>query len=81
MIHLMFSVYDRVSGLYSKPFYSMSENTAIRDFRTAARDDQSDIGKNPSDYSLHYVGSFDDQTGRVVGLENPKHVYAIQFEG
>lgn len=63
----LFSVLDKLAGVYGLPFCAKNQALAVRDFAHACRDSQSGLHRNPSDYSLWLVGEFDDQTGQVLG--------------
>lgn len=54
------AVFDSVSNIYGNPFFSTNKNTGIRDFHFAAQDKSTSIGQSPDDYSLFYLGEFDD---------------------
>lgn len=62
MIKFIFSCYDSKANLYSNPFYSVSLETAERDFAVACNDCKSDLYVHSSDYSLVMLGEFDDET-------------------
>jgi hypothetical protein len=57
------AVFDSKSGLYANPFYAVNSVVAVRDFITAARDPAVQISKNPEDYSLYQLATFDDESG------------------
>lgn len=63
MIYKVFSVYDSKARSYSRPFYAINEEIAVRMFASAIDDPESQLGKHPADFSLHLLGSFDDSTG------------------
>lgn len=62
---LLFSIYDQVTQIYSKPFHSTNVLHAQRLFKNAVQDINSEMNRNPSDYDLVELGSFDDQTGAI----------------
>jgi len=62
----LYSVFDQVSKLWGLPFHSHNNKTAVRDFATAAQDPNTQIAKNPADYQLYCVGSFDESSGVII---------------
>lgn len=61
----MFSIYDQKADSYTTPFFMHNEAVAIRTFRDMAVDTSHQIGKNPSDYTLFFLGEWDDQEATV----------------
>ncbi|NTU73867.1 hypothetical protein HGB07_06935 [Candidatus Roizmanbacteria bacterium] len=71
MIKHIFSVYDNKSCAYATPFPSTNKNTALRDFANAVKDPSSQLHLNPSDFSLHQIGTFDDESALLVPTTPP----------
>lgn len=67
----LYSVFDSKSRIFCNPFVSHNDQTALRDFARAAIDPSLEIGKYPSDFSLHLIGSFDRQTGFLTPESTP----------
>lgn len=63
MIIKMYSVYDLKSALYSQPFGSHNDGTAIRAFTDRAKREGTAESQHPEDYGLYYVGDYDDSKG------------------
>lgn len=61
----MLSVFDKATGAYMRPWTAQSKGQAIRMFTDLVMDPQTDIAKHPEDYSLFYLGSFDDNEGII----------------
>jgi len=62
---LMFSVYDSAAKFYSDPFYALTKGQALRDFISACNDKNTYLNKHPADYTLFFLGTFDELTGAV----------------
>lgn len=62
----LFAIYDVKADSYASPFTMPTNGMAIRGFVDLAKDPQTMIGKHPEDYKLVQIGSFDDESGRVV---------------
>lgn len=73
------SVLDSVANVYALPFTSFNAGTAVRDFGHAVRDPDSQLHKSPGGFSLYAIGSFDDDTGEVVGNTPQLLAKATQF--
>lgn len=59
----MFAVFDRQVGAYLQPFFMRAQGEALRAFTASVNDPSTGFFKNPEDYSLCELGSFDDNTG------------------
>lgn len=71
MIHQIFAIYDAKAGAFMQPFFSVNEGTALRAVRAAMEDGNSQLAKFPEDYQVFKVGQFDDEKGRIVGVDLP----------
>lgn len=58
------SVYDKVAGLYSPVMTEVNIDSAIRNFKLGAKQNQQ-ISACPQDYELHLISLMDDETGLV----------------
>lgn len=74
MIKNIYSVFDKKAQLFCAPFCSVNDHTALRDFTYAANDPTTDIHRYSLDYSLYYVGSFDDESGHISTDVQRRHV-------
>lgn len=62
----LISLYDRATESFAPVMTVNTRNEAIRSFKQAVNDPQTPISINPTDYELHEIGSFDDQTGQII---------------
>lgn len=60
-----YSVYDRLAQIFSQPTNILNDDIAVRVMRDCVKDKTHDYGKNPLDYSLYRVGTFDNVTGEI----------------
>lgn len=67
----IFAVYDKKAVAYANPFYYHQKGQALRAFQDAVCDPQSPLSKHPEDFSLFYLGDWNDTTGVIVPLTNP----------
>lgn len=66
----VFAVFDLKAGIYAHPFHSVNKETAIRAFVSAGQDANSQLAKNPEDFILFHIASFDEHSG-VFQTMNP----------
>ena len=69
-----FSIRDTKAEGFNTPFFQTTFGLAERAFKEAANDPQSQIAKNKEDFSLYYIGEFDQQTGLISSETKPKHI-------
>jgi len=61
-----YSVYDIKARVYGKIYLQGRHEEAIRSFANACKQDGSNLKANPEDYNLHYLGTFNQETGNLV---------------
>lgn len=59
------AVRDRKTALFDQPFAIRHVNEAIREFTIIAKNKDTKWGKNPEDFELVQIGTFDDETGTL----------------
>lgn len=74
MIKEIFVVHDSKAAAFGSPFHAENAATALRSFRYAANDRNTEIGKYPSDFSLYHLGNYDDHTAKYQLLDSPAHI-------
>lgn len=62
MITQVYAIFDSVANMYNKPFHQVNEAVALRTCKDLANDPNSEIAKNPDNYSLFHLGEYDDAT-------------------
>ena len=65
----LYSIYDTKAKYYSKPFQAQNDDTSMRMIANTFTDpqaQQSEYVKNPEDFTLIRLASFDDSTGEIV---------------
>lgn len=72
--NLLFAVRDSKAEFYAPPFVKMSRGEAERDFQTLVRDEKSKIHMYPEDYDLFELGTYDENTGKIVPHDTPRHM-------
>jgi len=61
----VFSIHDKASEAFNQPFFMLTNAEAIRAFQNMARDPDTQINKDPLDFHLFRLGTFDNITGEV----------------
>lgn len=75
-VYRMFSIYDKKSGSYMRPFFGLNSASVVRDLvHTLPKDNV--VALAPEDFSLWELGAFNDEDGSfdVYG----KHVFVSNF--
>lgn len=67
MLKIIVAVKDRAVEAFGQPFFVRHTNEAIRSFKEEINRSGSDIGNHADDYDLYHLGTFDDESGTVVG--------------
>lgn len=76
----IFSIYDCKVEAFMQPFFMAANGAAVRAFTQIANDKASDISKNPGDYTLFELGSYDDSNAQIDMLPSPVSLgIAIEF--
>jgi len=65
MIQNLYTIFDNKAGAYLPPFNSINNATATRQFATAINDEAHDFHRNAPDYSLWWLGEFDQDSGKI----------------
>ena len=60
-----FAVYDQKAEAYLRPFFTKTRGQAIRGFVDAVNDPNHEFNKHPDDYTLFYLGEFDETKGEL----------------
>ena len=69
-----FSIYDAKSGLFSTPQYCVNQAVAIRQFVEICSNPETLLFKNPEDFFLYFLGTFDEETGQTQQPETPEQI-------
>jgi hypothetical protein len=78
-----FTIYDSVHQQYFQPHHFENEGLSLRQFADLANEETT-IAKNPQDYSLWHIGSFETTTGELTPSEPvciaKAHEHVLQFK-
>lgn len=76
----VFSVYDSKASCFGLPHVMQNAEVAIREFANAANSPESWVFRNPEDFSLIEVGTFDESTGVIDPCDHVNHGMARSFK-
>lgn len=63
MILKVFAVFDSAANVFGNPWVMLTKAEAMRGFEVAANDPESKINAHPADFTLFYLGEFDNVEG------------------
>ena len=82
MSKVYYAVFDRKAEIYSQPFLEIKDGTAIRAIQDIVINNKDHaFAKHPSDFSLHRLGEFDENTGVITGQTKPDKIIEIETLG
>lgn len=77
---MAFSLFDVKAKAYCVPFFVHNVNLALRSFGDAVLDQSTGISKHPEDFMLYRLGEYDDNSGKLLSLNEPEFVAnAVDF--
>lgn len=80
MQHKIYTVYDSKSEAYLQPFFLQTNGQAIRSFSDCANDPNHQFGRHPGDYTLFYLGMYEDGSATFAIEPTPASLgKAIEF--
>jgi len=65
----LFSVYDSAAKLFLDPFVASTHEVAIREFRRIVNQAGHQFNRFPEDYTLYHLGTFDTESGTLIGSD------------
>lgn len=75
-----YSIFDSKAEAFNQPFFRLKHGVSIREFTEVSNDEKSNISRNPEDFTLFHIGSYDDSTGLLTALPTPVSLgLALEF--
>lgn len=76
MNQVIVSVKDTAAQAFGRPVFVPSIGVAMRSFRDEVnrKDSTEDLARHPDDFELYELATFDDATGVIVMLPEPRMV-------
>lgn len=59
----IFAVYDSAAQAFLQPFFAPAKGSALRMLTDAVNDEKHEFSKHAADYTVFYLGSWDDNSG------------------
>jgi hypothetical protein len=82
MKKVYYAVFDSKAEMYSQPFLEIKDGTAIRAVQDIVINNKDHaFAKHPSDFSLHRLGDFDENTGVITGKDKPQKIIDMETLG
>lgn len=67
-----FAVFDSKAAAFGMPVFQDTRGLALRSFADACANSRSPMFAHPEDYSLYEIGTYDPNTGKMVGVVPPE---------
>ena len=65
----LFSIYDKKTNCYERPFIARHSAEVAREWPKVISNPETKYGKNPTDFSVFEIGSYDDETGIMENIK------------
>lgn len=72
MVLIACAVRDSAAAAFMRPFFVPTVGLALRSFQDEVNNKESPMHQHPADYELFQVGTFDEDSGKLVALESPR---------
>ncbi len=77
MITSLYVIYDSKAQFYNKPFSQLNDEIALRTAQQMRNDENSELYRNPADFTLFKIGQYDDESAQIDTLA--KHTVICRF--
>jgi len=77
-IYQLFSVYDSKSEVFCQPLFHRARGEAIRAFSDAVNEKGHNFNKYPADFTLFFIGTYNDSTGIISPEKTPVSIGIAQ---
>jgi len=65
MITNLYTIYDKKSEVYNRPFHCLNHKVATRTAVDILHDETTEISRHPEDYLMLCIGHYDDSKGLI----------------
>lgn len=76
MIKNIYVIYDTKAQVYNSPFFLLNDAVAQRNCESLMLEDN-DVSRNPEDFSLFKIGTYDDETAAFDLESSPVHLLSF----
>jgi len=70
----VYAVYDEAAKIFKYDFKRLQHAEAIRYFGDGVRAEKTELNQHPQDFSLFFLGEYDDETGKHTDLVIPERI-------
>lgn len=71
----VYSIFDTAAQAFTQPFFMHNDGLAIRAFQDNVNaKEPNNISQHPDQFALYLLGDFDDSTGDIDKLEQPRRI-------
>lgn len=74
VLHRVYAIYDSKMAAYLPPFLQRNDQVAIRSMIGACQDPNSNFHIHAGDYSLFYIGVWDEDTAQYSNANAPENL-------
>lgn len=74
MILKVYAIFDVKGEVFNTPWFMHTHGQATRAFKDLVADKATLVGRNPEDFVLFSIGSFDDSSGSLIPLGKPERI-------
>jgi len=75
----MFAVFDDALGAFARPIFCASRGIAVRSFADEAKRKDSEIAQHVKDFSLWYLGTYEDEVALFDTVKPERVALASDF--
>lgn len=68
------AVRDSKTALFDRPFFVRHTGDALREWDIVRKDPNTKFGKNPEDFQIFQIGTYDDETGKMETIQPHIHL-------
>jgi hypothetical protein len=65
----IYSIFDSAAKAYAPPFFLHNDGLAVRGFQDNVNNPESQAFRNPDQFTLFHIGTYDDITGVIESAE------------
>lgn len=76
----VFAIKDIKLDTYATPFFSINDATALRAFEELVNDENTQINKYSSDFTLHRIGSYNSATAELIPEQPTQIAHAPDYK-
>lgn len=70
----VFTIYDEKAAAYNQPFYQKTTGMALRAIEDELKNDNSQLSRHSSDFTLYEIGLWDEDKGVVNMYDTKKNL-------